>query len=143
MEYYRFTGEIRKNFWEFKNNLYNGLSNEDRLVDSIIVSRLDPPCSKPTHKLPDFRLDIDFSENGVLVNGKDFITAQDQNIDPTQDSYTFQGEWFTVEKKNKTTLNITMDENRGETERKIIIHLQAGNYFDRVSITQEGEWVCC
>ena len=62
MEYYRFTGEIRKNFWEFKNNLYNGLSNEDRLVDSIIVSRLDPPCSKPTHKLPDFRLDIDFSE---------------------------------------------------------------------------------
>lgn len=70
MEYYRFTGEIRKNFWEFKNNLYNGLSNEDRLVDSIIVSRLDPPCSKPTHKLPDFRLDIDFSENGVLVNGK-------------------------------------------------------------------------
>lgn len=77
--------------------------------------------------------------NGVLVNGKDFITAQDQNIDPTQDSYTFKGEWFTVEKKNKTTLNINVDENGSETERKIIIHLQAGNYFDRVAITQKSK----
>lgn len=77
--------------------------------------------------------------NGVLVNGKDFSSAQDQNIDLKLDSYTFKGDWFTVEKKDKTTLNIDMDENHTETERKIIIHLQAGNYFDRVSITQEGE----
>lgn len=77
--------------------------------------------------------------NGVLVNGKDFLTAQDQNIDPTQDSYTLKGEWFTVKKKNKTTLNINVDENGSETERKIIIHLQAGNYFDRVAITQESD----
>ena len=29
-EYYRFTGEIRTNFWEFKDKLYNGLLSDDK-----------------------------------------------------------------------------------------------------------------
>lgn len=54
------------------------------------------------------------------------------------DSFTFKDDCFTVERKDKTALNIEVDENKTNAERKIVIHFQAGNYFDQITITQEA-----
>ena len=75
---------------------------------------------------------------GVSVNGKVF-SSQDQDIDLTKDSYIFQSDCFTIEKKDKTTINIEVDENNTGAERKIVVYLTAGNYSDYIAVTQEGE----
>lgn len=78
--------------------------------------------------------------NGLIVNGEHFQPSKDQeDIDLTSDSYAFKGDWFTVEKKNKTTLYIEVDENNTVAKRNIVVTLQAGNYFDGVTITQQAE----
>lgn len=75
--------------------------------------------------------------NGVSVNGINYPRAKD--TDATSNSYTIEGVSFVVEKKNKTTLAVAADENNTGAERKMIVELQSGNYFDRVVIVQKGE----
>lgn len=77
--------------------------------------------------------------NGVSVNGKNYSRLKDYTIDVTSDSYVVKDDCFIVEKKNKTTLNIKVDENDTGAEREIVVYLQAGNYYDHIAVTQKAK----
>ncbi len=49
-----------------------------------------------------------------------------------------RGENFTIERKNTTEIYITMLENKKDKENKLIISLEAGNYFDDISVVQKA-----
>ena len=53
------------------------------------------------------------------------------------DSYIIKHDCFTVERRDKHKLLIKVDENPLNIQRIITVGLQAGDYFDRVTITQK------
>ena len=59
-------------------------------------------------------------------------------IDTTQDNFLIEESEFTIERRNTNEIRISMTENQSDTERTLTIGLQAGNYFDRIRITQSG-----
>jgi len=74
---------------------------------------------------------------GVSVNNEFFHTPEDINLE--SNNYIFQQDCFIVERKDKNTLFIEVDENQSNAERKIVVELEAGDYFDRITITQASE----
>ena len=75
--------------------------------------------------------------SSVSVNGESFLLPQDVNIE--SNSYIFKQDCFIVEKKDKNTLYIEIEKNQSNAEKKITVVLEAGDYFDRVSVTQSAE----
>ena len=73
--------------------------------------------------------------SNVSVNSDWFYGFKDINLEA--DSYTIQQDCFVVERRDKNTLFIKVDENPLKVQRVITVGLQAGNYFDRVTITQK------
>ena len=71
----------------------------------------------------------------VSVNSDWFYGFKDINLEA--DSYTIQQDCFVVERRDKNTLFIKVDENPLKIQRIITVGLQAGDYFDRVTITQK------
>ena len=59
-------------------------------------------------------------------------------IDTTKENFTIEETEFSIERKNSTEIYISMQQNRTESARVLIIGLQAGNYFDGIKITQSG-----
>lgn len=57
----------------------------------------------------------------------------------TLESYVVQHDCFVVERKDKNTLFIKVDENTTHEVRVIKVQLEAGDYFDRVTITQKAK----
>lgn len=55
-----------------------------------------------------------------------------------KDQYTYTKEDITIEKRNKHTLFIKAGENLKQSVRKITIGLEAGDYFDRITIRQKA-----
>jgi len=72
---------------------------------------------------------------GITVNNEHF--AIPDNINLESDNYVIKQDCFTVEKKDNNTLYIELDENLTGTERIVVVELEAGDYFDRVIITQD------
>ena len=64
-----------------------------------------------------------FDLSGIDTNAKNFI------IDETE---------FKIERKNATEIHIEMTKNLTGSERVLIIGLEAGDYFDRIIITQSA-----
>lgn len=58
---------------------------------------------------------------------------------PDAESYSIKQDNVTVERRNKTTLFIKSGENPKNKTRKITVGLEAGDYFDRVIITQKSK----
>jgi hypothetical protein len=58
-------------------------------------------------------------------------------IDILSDNYSIKQDCFVVERLDKNTLFIKLNENPTNVERIVVVTLQAGNYFDRVIITQD------
>ncbi len=50
-----------------------------------------------------------------------------------------QSKDFIIEKKGKTAIYITMPENNTGRENKLVINLEAGNYFDDITIIQKSK----
>ncbi len=73
----------------------------------------------------------------VSVNDRSFDLPD--TIDIEAESYIYKRDCFVIEKKDNKTLNISVDENLTNTERKIIVRFQAGNYFDNVVVIQKGK----
>jgi len=73
---------------------------------------------------------------GVTVDDERFGVPDNVNIE--SDNYIIQQDCFTVERKDKNTLHIEIDENPSNAERIIEVGLEAGDYFDRVRITQSA-----
>lgn len=74
----------------------------------------------------------DVSLNGTYFYGFQEITGE-------AETYKIEQNGFVVERRNKNTLFIKLDENTGNTKRVMVVGLQAGNYFDRVTITQKPQ----
>jgi len=73
--------------------------------------------------------------NNVSVNGKYYYGFT--GVTPEADTYKIQQDCFVVERRNKNTLFIKVDENPESIKRTIIVCLEAGDYFDYVTITQK------
>lgn len=62
-----------------------------------------------------------------------------ENVDLESDNYTLQDDCFVVERRGKNSLFIKVDENTSEQTRTVIVELEAGDYFDRVTINQASK----
>jgi hypothetical protein len=58
-------------------------------------------------------------------------------IDIQSDRYKIKQSCFEVERRDKNTLFIKVDENPNSAKRIVTVGLEAGDYFDRVTITQK------
>lgn len=61
------------------------------------------------------------------------------NVDTTANNFTITESKFTLERKNGKEITIKLLENTTGSERILTIGLQAGNYFDGITITQSAE----
>jgi hypothetical protein len=72
------------------------------------------------------------------------ITVNDNHfygfgINPESESYIIKQDCFIVERRDKNTLFIRLDENPLDVSRIVTVGLEAGDYFDRVTITQKAK----
>jgi len=72
--------------------------------------------------------------SSVSVNGNYFNPTED--IDLESDHYTFAKDCFVVERKDSKTLFIKAAANTTGSIRTIGVQLEAGDYFDAVTVTQ-------
>lgn len=74
--------------------------------------------------------------NNVSVNGEsDYAMSDDFSLVGCKIKHDF----YMIERRNKNTLFIKMAENTGAVKRTIVVGLQAGDYFDSVTITQRSK----
>ena len=73
----------------------------------------------------------------VTVNSESFHVIE--SIDIESDNYSIKYDCFVVERRDKNTLFVKVEENQLNTQRVITIGLEAGDYFDRVTITQAAK----
>lgn len=62
-----------------------------------------------------------------------------EDINLESDSYSIIEEQFLVERRDKNTLFVKINENNTGEERVMNITFEAGNYFDYVNIKQAGD----
>jgi len=77
--------------------------------------------------------------NGIEFNDSTYIYYNREDIDLESDNYSIQENCFLVERRDKNTLFVQLDENTTGNERSLIISLEAGDYFDNVVIHQEDD----
>jgi hypothetical protein len=73
----------------------------------------------------------------VTIDTKKFYNFE--GIDVFADSYIVKIDCFTFERRDKNTLFIKLDPNTNSLKRIVIFNLEAGDYFDRVTITQNPQ----
>lgn len=76
--------------------------------------------------------------DGILFEGSTYSYYNQDDINLESDSYSIKEEHFVVERRNKNTLFVKLNENHTGMEREMNISLQAGNYFDKVIIVQSA-----
>jgi hypothetical protein len=74
--------------------------------------------------------------DGIRLNDISYSYYNNENINLESDSYTIIQDDFVVERRDKNTLFIKLNENMTGEERVMIITLEAGDYFDHVKINQ-------
>ena len=75
--------------------------------------------------------------NSVNVNDESYYNFYNNDeIDLVSDNYSISEDCFVIERRDKNTLFIKIDKNDSNEERIVRISLQAGNYFDGITITQ-------
>lgn len=72
----------------------------------------------------------------ITLNDSTYNFYNNEDINLESDSYTIIENDFAVERRDKNTLFIKLDENLTEEERIMIVTLEAGDYFDRIIINQ-------
>lgn len=72
----------------------------------------------------------------ITVNESRFTDFS--NVNQDSDSYSLNQDCFSVEKRNKNTIAIKANSNNLNTKRIITVGFEAGDYFDRVTITQKS-----
>jgi len=60
-------------------------------------------------------------------------------INPDSENYKIEQDCFVVERRDKHTLFIRLDENPVNAVRIVRVGLEAGDYFDTVTITQKAK----
>lgn len=75
----------------------------------------------------------------ISLNDSTYCYNNNENINLESDSYTIIEDNFVVERREKNTLFVKLDDNVTGDERVLIIGLEAGDYFDSVRINQSTE----
>ena len=70
------------------------------------------------------------------ITFNDSINVIDSTINLEANSYTIIGDNYVIERRDKNSLFVKLDENITGKERVLLIGLEAGDYFDHVKITQ-------
>ena len=74
--------------------------------------------------------------DGIYLNGS---SSFDRNeIDTTAENFVIDEIEYRIERKNATEIYIEMAKNETGIERKLMIALQAGNYFDSITVSQSS-----
>lgn len=76
--------------------------------------------------------------NGITFDDSIYNYYSQEGIDLESDNYLIEAEDFIVEKRDKNTLFVKISENTSSSPRIMSITLEAGDYFDYVTITQSG-----
>jgi hypothetical protein len=71
----------------------------------------------------------------VTVNNRNYFNF---GLDPDSKSYRIVNDCFVVERRDANTLFIKADANPRDSVRIITVGLEAGDYFDRVTVTQKA-----
>ncbi|WP_319482229.1 hypothetical protein [uncultured Draconibacterium sp.] len=100
-------------------------------------------------KLSQKEVEFDASENSVTITTEgdwwwivsikfndEYLNLEDQ--DTFSNNFTIEEPEFTIERKNITEIYITMSENTDDTDRELLIELEAGDYFDHIKVTQSA-----
>ncbi len=74
--------------------------------------------------------------DGITFENSRYSYYQREDINLESESYSIKEDQFTVERRNKNTLFIKLNENNTGKERSMHISLEAGDYFDYVNIKQ-------
>ena len=72
----------------------------------------------------------------VTVDGK--IYTIPANVHPNSCGYSIEQDCFVVERRDENTLFISVDKNCMNKKRVVCVGLEAGDYFDWVTVTQSG-----
>jgi hypothetical protein len=72
----------------------------------------------------------------VTVNRQNYFNF---GINPDSESYSIKDGCFVVERRDAHTLFIKVDANPKDSVRVITVGLEAGDYFDRVTVTQKAK----
>lgn len=70
---------------------------------------------------------------GIMYNGNQLDTKSVNRLAP---NFTFQHDDFTVERINGTNIKVTVKENKSGADRKIIVQIQSGDYYDGLIVNQ-------
>jgi hypothetical protein len=73
---------------------------------------------------------------GILVDNKSYFGFE--GVDLQADNYKIKQDCFIVERRDKNTLFIKVEANPNNVKRIISVELEAGDYFDRVTVTQKA-----
>jgi len=102
-------------------------------------------------KLSQKELRFDSLENSAIITTegdswwisgiffKDGQTFDLSNFDTTANNFTITESTFTLERKNGKEISIKLYENTTGSERILTVGLQAGNYFDGITIIQSTD----
>jgi hypothetical protein len=77
--------------------------------------------------------------DGISVNDSNYHYYGREDINLESENYKITEDFFIVERQDKNTLFIKMDENNTGEIRLMNISLEAGDYFDQVSIKQAAK----
>lgn len=77
--------------------------------------------------------------NSIVLDGVTYQYFDSEEVDIVQDSYLIEEDDFSFERKNNTTMVISLKENNSKASRHMSITLQAGNYFDYLYIYQVAQ----
>lgn len=75
--------------------------------------------------------------SNICVNGVYYYDFRD--VDLESDNYSIKQDCFVVERRDKHTLFIKIEENPLAVQRIVTVGLEAGDYFDHVTITQKAK----
>jgi hypothetical protein len=74
--------------------------------------------------------------DNISLNGESNFDLS--GIDTTTKNFIIDETEFKIERKNTTEIHVEMTKNQTGSERILIIGLEAGDYFDRIIITQSA-----
>ncbi|MDV7139882.1 hypothetical protein R3X28_13390 [Maribacter sp. TH_r10] len=74
--------------------------------------------------------------DGIYLN--DTSSFDRNEIDTTAENFVIDETVYRIERKNATEIYIEMTKNETGIERKLMIALQAGNYFDSITVSQSS-----
>ncbi|MCG8580684.1 MAG: hypothetical protein MI866_12240 [Bacteroidales bacterium] len=77
--------------------------------------------------------------DAIEINDATYQYFNSEEIDMEKESYIIVEDVFTFERKESTTMIISLPENTSGEEVQMSIVLQAGNYFDYLSINQAAQ----